>query len=382
MATKSSVFGDASSSSWADEDDYEIPISGPLASKMEEMSIPEDHHEEIMEEQVEKKEEQEENAPAEPSVQYPENPPFKAYVGNLSYKIEEQELADIFEGLDVVDVFLPRNNEYNSSRGFGYVEFSTQADLIEAISYNGKTVLNRQIRVNLATGRSRPKTSHSRGYGNTDRRPNSFYTRDTSAPNPRDREYPAKKERPRLHLLPRTHEKDEAEKAARQSSIFGDAKPRDESKYLERKRKEAEEQKKEKQLQREKKEEKKHEKWAHTNQKDIENTNPSEDVHKGARKNSFSKKAPKYRQVSNRSTESGPALSAHNVKDNRRGNNTRGRSRGGAKAVRSRDQEQKVPPKEKSQNSIPKTKSASKMQPPHTSTDNVFNLLDSDSDSD
>lgn len=69
---------------------------------------------------------------------YPDNPPFTAFVGNLSYDIQEasylrQALADVVqdrlggERINTIGgkISYDRNNKNGQHRGFGYVELET-----------------------------------------------------------------------------------------------------------------------------------------------------------------------------------------------------------------------------------------------------------------
>ncbi|MFQ6038732.1 MAG: RNA recognition motif domain-containing protein [Candidatus Aminicenantales bacterium] len=81
--------------------------------------------------------------------------PVQIYAGNLSYKMTESDLREIFEEHgEVTSVKILKDNFTGRSRGFGFVEMPNQEEAEKAInSLNGKEVEGRKIRVNVA----RPK---------------------------------------------------------------------------------------------------------------------------------------------------------------------------------------------------------------------------------
>ncbi len=97
----------------------------------------------------------------------------KLYVGGLSYDTKEKTLQDLFsEAGTVVSSAVITDRATGRSKGFGFVEMSTEAEAQKAISmFNGKEVDGRNLTVNEA----RPMESRSdrggfnrggdRGYG-------------------------------------------------------------------------------------------------------------------------------------------------------------------------------------------------------------------------
>ena len=79
----------------------------------------------------------------------------KLYVGNLSYDTTEQGLRELFmQAGNVVSVALIKEPGTNRSKGFGFVEMSTQSEVQKAISmFNGYTLDDRQLKVNSARPR-------------------------------------------------------------------------------------------------------------------------------------------------------------------------------------------------------------------------------------
>ena len=83
----------------------------------------------------------------------------KLFVGNLSFKVDEGTLEQLFaQHGNVVSVAIPTDRETGRKRGFAFVEMETQSGAEAAIqSMNGQDLDGRQLAVNP----SRPKT---RGY--------------------------------------------------------------------------------------------------------------------------------------------------------------------------------------------------------------------------
>jgi RNA recognition motif-containing protein len=77
------------------------------------------------------------------------------YVGNLSYKVEERELQEVFEEYGAVtSAKIIFDRMTNRSKGFGFVEMDNDDEARQAIeALNGTTYKNRQMVVNQA----RPK---------------------------------------------------------------------------------------------------------------------------------------------------------------------------------------------------------------------------------
>ncbi len=93
----------------------------------------------------------------------------KIYVGNLSYGVTDQSLADSFSAYGTVNsAKVIKDRETNRSKGFGFVEMSTADEAAEAIeALNGKELDGRQMKVNLA----KPQEPRTGGFGGGDRGP-------------------------------------------------------------------------------------------------------------------------------------------------------------------------------------------------------------------
>lgn len=87
------------------------------------------------------------------------------YVGNLSYKISDQELQEVFEEFgEVISAKVIKDRESGRSKGFGFVEMENDDDAQTAIEeLDGAEIEGRAVKVNKA----RPKEAGSRSGGKT-----------------------------------------------------------------------------------------------------------------------------------------------------------------------------------------------------------------------
>jgi RNA recognition motif-containing protein len=78
--------------------------------------------------------------------------PKKLYVGNLSYTTTKESLENLFSQAGTVEsVNLISDRSTGQSRGFGFVEMSSQQEADEAIrKFNGQNLDGREIVVNEA----------------------------------------------------------------------------------------------------------------------------------------------------------------------------------------------------------------------------------------
>uniref|UniRef100_A0A0N5BAQ9 RRM domain-containing protein n=1 Tax=Strongyloides papillosus TaxID=174720 RepID=A0A0N5BAQ9_STREA len=206
------------------------------------------------------------------TVQLPENPPYKVYVGNLPYDAIQGDMDDIFKDCDMVEVKMVRDRETDKFKGYAYVEFRTREDLAKALQFNGYVFVDRTLRIDIANTKSRDGGSmNKRGGGFSQQKSNNHNTNQrhdnkkgngyNNRNNPQDRNeriqngkwvnaHPSNRrrgnstreyqrstvevvddpERPKLKLQPRTtdpeelarikHQQEE-EEAARVAKIFG-----------------------------------------------------------------------------------------------------------------------------------------------------------------
>ena len=79
----------------------------------------------------------------------------KLYVGNLSYETTEQKLRELFmQAGNVASVALIKEPGTQRSKGFAFVEMSSQTEAQKAISmFNGYSLDDRQMNVSVARPR-------------------------------------------------------------------------------------------------------------------------------------------------------------------------------------------------------------------------------------
>jgi cold-inducible RNA-binding protein len=90
---------------------------------------------------------------------------IKLYVGNLSFSTTEDALRTLFAGAGTVSsVELIKDRYSGQSKGFAFVEMSTQAEAEKAVSmFNGYSLDNRALKVSPA--RPREESGHRGGGG-------------------------------------------------------------------------------------------------------------------------------------------------------------------------------------------------------------------------
>eukprot|EP01080_Neovahlkampfia_damariscottae_P005879 gene5879-9707_t len=80
----------------------------------------------------------------------PTNPPFVAYVGNLSFKVIEDDIAHLFGEEGLASINIPLDRERGKPKGFAYVEFTTADALKAALKFNGTEFFQRDLRVDVS----------------------------------------------------------------------------------------------------------------------------------------------------------------------------------------------------------------------------------------
>jgi RNA recognition motif-containing protein len=87
----------------------------------------------------------------------------RVFVGNLNFRTTEQQLRRSFEEIGpVVSVKIPADPATGRSRGFGFVEFPSEAEAATAIQvFDGRRLAGREITVRYATD-AVPRKSESR----------------------------------------------------------------------------------------------------------------------------------------------------------------------------------------------------------------------------
>jgi RNA recognition motif-containing protein len=88
----------------------------------------------------------------------------KLYVGNLAYSTTEESLRTLFfQAGTVASVALIKDRDSGQSKGFAFVEMSTQVEAEKAISmFNGYQMGDRELRVSMA----RPREERGRPFDN------------------------------------------------------------------------------------------------------------------------------------------------------------------------------------------------------------------------
>jgi len=92
----------------------------------------------------------------------------KLYVGGLSYSVTDSQLQQMFAGHGTVEsAKIVMDRESDRSRGFGFVEMSTQEEAEKAIAaLNGTQHEGRSLTVNISKPREdRPARSGGGGGG-------------------------------------------------------------------------------------------------------------------------------------------------------------------------------------------------------------------------
>lgn len=79
----------------------------------------------------------------------------KLYVGNLSYDVNNESLADMFKEFgEVTEAVVIVDRETSRSKGFGFVTFTKEEDAAKSIKeLDGKEIDGRNIKVNVAKPR-------------------------------------------------------------------------------------------------------------------------------------------------------------------------------------------------------------------------------------
>ena len=90
----------------------------------------------------------------------------KLYVGGLPYSVTDNELQELFSAHGTVESAVVIRDKYSDrSRGFGFVEMSTQEEAEKAIeALNGSELKERTLKVNVA----KPRENQPRRESNLD----------------------------------------------------------------------------------------------------------------------------------------------------------------------------------------------------------------------
>lgn len=78
----------------------------------------------------------------------PKNPPYTAFISNVSFEADEDKIRALFKDFKLENVRLP-TNERGACKGFGYVQFSDRDSLITALGRTDLALNNRPIKISL-----------------------------------------------------------------------------------------------------------------------------------------------------------------------------------------------------------------------------------------
>lgn len=90
----------------------------------------------------------------------------KIFVGNLPFKVSDQELQDVFGKFgEISEIKIPTDRESGRTRGFAFITFETQQAAQESLTMDGQKVGDRNIRVNMATEKKEQRGGSGGGRG-------------------------------------------------------------------------------------------------------------------------------------------------------------------------------------------------------------------------
>ena len=91
----------------------------------------------------------------------------KLYVGNLAFQVSDADLEQLFAGFgNVESVQIIQDRDTGRSKGFGFVEMSSEAEAEAAIQgLHEREVHGRRLTVNEAKPREPRSGGGGRGYG-------------------------------------------------------------------------------------------------------------------------------------------------------------------------------------------------------------------------
>jgi len=82
----------------------------------------------------------------------PKRPPYTAYIANLPYDVDEEQITEVFERakLKIEQVRLMKD-EGGRLRGYGYADFQDRDSLVDVLTMTDLAVNNRKMRIDLAS---------------------------------------------------------------------------------------------------------------------------------------------------------------------------------------------------------------------------------------
>ncbi|XP_060523747.1 eukaryotic translation initiation factor 4B [Cylas formicarius] len=114
------------------------------------------------------------------SEKVPQEPPYIAYLSNLPYDVDEDEIALFFKNLRIANMKIPKNERSGEApklRGFGYVEFEDRDSLLNALIIPDTMLKNRRIRIEVAANvdNDRRRGGRMGDMGRSDRNPSDSF---------------------------------------------------------------------------------------------------------------------------------------------------------------------------------------------------------------
>ncbi len=91
----------------------------------------------------------------------------RLFVGNLSYNVSEEDVRELFsQAGELKDVTLVVDRDTRRPKGFGFVEYTNQADAEKAIQmFNDQELDGRRLNVSMARPREERSSGGGGGYG-------------------------------------------------------------------------------------------------------------------------------------------------------------------------------------------------------------------------
>ncbi len=91
----------------------------------------------------------------------------RLFVGNLSYNVSEEDVRELFsQAGELKDVTLVVDRDTRRPKGFGFVEYTNQADAEKAIQmFNDQELDGRRLNVSMARPREERSSSGGGSYG-------------------------------------------------------------------------------------------------------------------------------------------------------------------------------------------------------------------------
>ncbi|KAJ7284713.1 hypothetical protein C8J57DRAFT_700522 [Mycena rebaudengoi] len=87
--------------------------------------------------------------PPREDLPLPTQPPYTAFIGNLSFDLTEHELEEFFGSSKTKTIKIIKDRE-EKPKGFGYIEFEDLDGLKDALAKSGSNFSGRTIRVSVA----------------------------------------------------------------------------------------------------------------------------------------------------------------------------------------------------------------------------------------